>query len=95
MDTAIKMTRQEDGKVHHARSTRGGSYPQYPAAAAREIGFAVGEHTTRTKSADDGAARSRFRKMLREGALDDKEVEVEVSAPAVGLEIFAPPAWRR
>ncbi|HLF11919.1 MAG TPA: ATP-dependent protease ATPase subunit HslU [Gammaproteobacteria bacterium] len=35
--------------------------------------------------------RQRFRKMLREGALDDREVEIDVQATAVGVEIMAPP----
>jgi ATP-dependent HslUV protease ATP-binding subunit HslU len=40
---------------------------------------------------DDGDTRQKFRKMLREGRLDDKEIEVEVSATPVGVEIMAPP----
>ncbi len=40
---------------------------------------------------EDGAARQSFRKKLREGKLDDKEIEVEVAAPQVGVEIMAPP----
>lgn len=39
----------------------------------------------------DSAGRQRFRKMLREGTLDDKEIEIEVSAAVAGVEIFAPP----
>ncbi len=39
----------------------------------------------------EGAARQRFRKHLREGKLDDKEVEIEVGSSSVGVEIFAPP----
>jgi ATP-dependent HslUV protease ATP-binding subunit HslU len=35
--------------------------------------------------------RQRLRKMLREGALDDREVEIDVQAPSVGVEIMAPP----
>ncbi len=44
-------------------------------------------------SADDGgsATRQKFRKMLREERLDEREVEIEVSGPAVGVEIMAPP----
>jgi ATP-dependent HslUV protease ATP-binding subunit HslU len=38
-----------------------------------------------------GAARQRFRKLLREGKLDDKEVEIEVSASTLGVEILGPP----
>lgn len=40
---------------------------------------------------DDGSTRQRFRKMLREGQLDDREIEIEVSAVSVGVEIMAPP----
>ena len=38
-------------------------------------------------------ARTRqvFRKKLREGALDDKEIEIELSQMPVGVEIMAPP----
>jgi len=37
------------------------------------------------------STRQKFRKKLREGHLDDKEIEVEMSAPSVGVEIMAPP----
>ncbi len=39
----------------------------------------------------DSDTRQKFRKRLREGALDDKEIEVEVSVTQVGVEIMAPP----
>jgi ATP-dependent HslUV protease ATP-binding subunit HslU len=39
----------------------------------------------------DSATRQRFRKKLREGELDDKEIEIEVSATQAQMEIFAPP----
>jgi len=39
----------------------------------------------------DNAARQRFRKLLREGELDEREIEIEVSSPAMGVEIFGPP----
>ncbi len=35
--------------------------------------------------------RQKFRKRLREGALDDTEIEIELSAAPVGVEIMAPP----
>ena len=35
--------------------------------------------------------RQKFRKMLREGKLDDKEIEVDLQMPSVGVEIMAPP----
>ena len=37
------------------------------------------------------STRQKFRKMLREGKLDDKQIEIELSAAAVGVEIMAPP----
>ncbi len=45
------------------------------------------------QEADDSASstRQKFRKMLREGKLDDKEIEVELALPSVGVEIMAPP----
>ena len=39
----------------------------------------------------DNATRQKFRKRLREGELDDKEIEIEVAAPQAHMEIFAPP----
>ncbi|HCA89375.1 MAG: HslU--HslV peptidase ATPase subunit [Legionellaceae bacterium] len=44
-----------------------------------------------TAAEKDNTARQVFRKQLREGALDDNEIEIEVSASAVGVEIMAPP----
>lgn len=37
------------------------------------------------------STRQVFRKKLREGELDDKEIEIEVAAPTLGAEILAPP----
>jgi len=39
----------------------------------------------------DSNTRQRFRKMLREGKLDDREIELELSAANVGIEIMTPP----
>ncbi len=39
----------------------------------------------------DGKTRQIFRKKLREGQLDDKEIEIDVAAPQMGVEIMAPP----
>ncbi len=39
----------------------------------------------------DSSTRQVFRKKLREGELDDKEIEVEVSSSPQGVEIMAPP----
>jgi ATP-dependent HslUV protease ATP-binding subunit HslU len=51
---------------------------------AREVSFHDMQPT-------DTTTRQKFRKMLREGKLDDKEIEVEVSLLAPQMEIMAPP----
>ncbi|MFP1893125.1 HslU--HslV peptidase ATPase subunit [Lonsdalea quercina] len=40
---------------------------------------------------EQSPARQSFRKKLREGQLDDKEIEIELAAAPVGVEIMAPP----
>ena len=40
---------------------------------------------------DDSAARQMFRKKLREGTIDDQEIEIDLAGPSVGIEIMAPP----
>jgi len=50
-----------------------------------------GDWDTSGDTVEEGAARQSFRKKLREGKLDDKEIEVDVPAPQVGVEIMAPP----
>ena len=42
-------------------------------------------------STEDSATRQKFRKKLREGELNDKEIDIEVAAPGMQAEIFAPP----
>jgi ATP-dependent HslUV protease ATP-binding subunit HslU len=46
-------------------------------------------HEPQTEEAN--VTRQRFRVMLREGKLDDKEITVELSASSLGVEIMAPP----
>lgn len=41
--------------------------------------------------AEDSTTRQAFRKQLREGSLDNTEIEIEVSASPIGVEIMAPP----
>ena len=39
----------------------------------------------------DADTRQKFRKMLREGTLDEREIEIELRSPVAGMEIVAPP----
>ena len=58
--------------------------------AARPVGFMAADETA-GHAADEGATRQKFRKKLREGELDDKEIEIEVAVAGAHMEIFAPP----
>jgi ATP-dependent HslUV protease ATP-binding subunit HslU len=40
---------------------------------------------------EESGTRQKFRKMLREGQLDDKELELDLATPQAQMEIFAPP----
>lgn len=40
---------------------------------------------------ENSSTRQKFRKKLREGDLDDKEIDIEIAAPRASMEIFAPP----
>jgi len=43
------------------------------------------------KPEDSSNTRQIFRKKLREGKLDDKEIDIDIAAPQMGVEIMAPP----
>ena len=44
-----------------------------------------------TAADNESATRQKFRKMLREGALDEREIEIEVAAAPAQMEIMTPP----
>ena len=44
-----------------------------------------------TPNEKDSSTRQVFRKQLREGKLDNNEIEIELSVPPVGVEIMSPP----
>jgi ATP-dependent HslUV protease ATP-binding subunit HslU len=52
---------------------------------------ARGNFFNETQASDESATRQKFRKKLREGGLDDKEIEIEVAVQTMQAEIFAPP----
>ena len=89
MDMAVKMTRVEEmAKVRtRAEDAAEDKILDILVPPAREVGFAVGEESRPS----EGAARQMFRKKLREGSMDDQEIEVELSTPAMGVEIISPP----
>lgn len=53
--------------------------------------FGIGQDAAVDNNATDNATRQTFRKRLREGQLDDKEIDIEVADAAPQMEIMAPP----
>ena len=56
---------------------------------SHNVGIAT--HAEPASGAGDSQTRQKFRKMLREGKLDNKEIEIEILALPIGVEIMAPP----
>ncbi len=90
VDMAVKMTRMEEMEKVRVRAEGAAEdrILDVLVPRAREVSYAL---ATEGRSGEEGAARAVFRRKLREGSLDDHEIEIEVSAPPMGVEIFAPP----
>lgn len=59
---------------------------------ARDFGFSATPNISPESDAQSGnSTRQTFRKRLREGALDDREIEIEISDTGPHMEIMAPP----
>ena len=93
-DVAVKLNRErETEKVRRqaedAAEERILDIVLRPArAGAASVGGDGGDGGDGDQSA---STRQKFRKMLREGKLDEREIEIELSGPAIGVEIMAPP----
>ena len=85
VETAIKQTREQaTRKVRHRAEDQAEERildVLLPPARDGLVPVAESDNTTRQK----------FRKKLREGELEDKEIEIEVAALQAHMEIFAPP----
>jgi len=90
MDIAVKMTREEEMSKVKYRAEDAAEERVLDALLPpppRAVGFTADSDST----GDNSETRQKFRKMLREGKLDDKEIEIDVQSVAVGVEIMAPP----
>jgi len=88
VEISVKMTREEElAKVRHraADSAEDRVLDALLPRASASAGF------TAEAAPRDNDTRQRFRKMLREGHLDEREIEIEVRAATTGVEIMAPP----
>ena len=86
VDQSIKMVREQAIEKNRFRAEEAAEERVLDALlpGARPIGSEELEKS-------DSATRQIFRKKLREGQLDDKEIEIEVAQPKVGVEIMTPP----
>jgi ATP-dependent HslUV protease ATP-binding subunit HslU len=86
VEISVKQTREQAMKRVRARAQDAAEERVLDVLipTARGVGFQ--EHTT-----EESATRQRFRKRLREGELDDKEIDIEVAAASPSMEILAPP----
>ncbi len=85
VEVAINMTRNE--ALEQVKAKAADAAEERVLDALLPPPRAFGE-TTRE---DESTTRQRFRKMLREGELNDKEIEIEVAQSPLGVEIMAPP----
>lgn len=88
IDISIKMTREEamervqSEALNAAEERILDALLPPPRHVKRDEAIVIDEAST---------TRQRFRKMLREGKLDEREIEIEVSETRIGVEIMAPP----
>lgn len=88
VSTSIKQTREAEmrnvrGKAEDAAEER---LLDVLVPPARDFGFEASDTT-----ADSSATRQTFRKRLREGTLDEREIEIDVAESSPQMEIMAPP----
>ncbi len=88
-DVAVKMTREEQKSKVQARAEEAAEERVLDALLPRprKMGFS----TDADSEPRDAETRQRFRKMLREGSIDDREVELELRAMPANMNIMAPP----
>ncbi len=86
VEISVKQTREQAMKRVRARAQDAAEERILDVLlpTARGVGF-------QERSAEESATRQKFRKRLREGELDDKELDIEVAATSAQMEILAPP----
>src|SRR5690606_2268447 len=85
VDVSIKMRREQAMKAMQHRAAEAAEERILDALLppARDLSPEENKHESGT--------RQIFRKKFREGELDDKEIEIDIAAASVGVEIMAPP----
>ncbi len=88
MDAAVKMERDHAKHRVQTRAEEAAEERILDALLPRKRGVGFANEPQPPESSD---TRQKFRKMLREGELEDREIEVELVMANIGVEIMAPP----
>ncbi|WP_342631834.1 HslU--HslV peptidase ATPase subunit [Marinobacter alkaliphilus] len=86
-DMAVKLLREKEMKRHENRALDAAEDRILDALLPPARDF----NDDSQRASNDSATRQMFRKKLREGELDDKEIEIDVRSGGAGVEIMAPP----
>lgn len=86
VEISVKMTREQQAKKHRFRAEEAAE-ERILDALLPPAKDAWGE----VQPTENNSTRQAFRKKLREGQLDDKEIEIDVAESAPQVEIMAPP----
>ncbi len=90
-EAAVKLTRETETRKVRAQAADAAEERVLDILVppSRDFGF----HPSAASEAEggDGSTRQKFRKKLREGELDAREVEIEVTVGAAQMEVLAPP----
>jgi len=88
-DVAVKMTREQEMEKVRQRAAEAAEERVLDALLPkpRMLGFSTDEPA----QPRDAETREKFRRMLRAGELTDREIEIELRAAPMGVEIMAPP----
>src|SRR5690242_5962791 len=88
-DVAVKMMREQEVEKVRVRAQDAAEERVLDALLPkpRMMGFSTDEPS----QPRDAETRQKFRKMLREGQLNEREIEIELRAVPMGVEIMAPP----
>ncbi|RZU02073.1 ATP-dependent protease ATPase subunit HslU [Rivibacter subsaxonicus] len=100
VDAAVKQTREAAVRAQRARAEDAAEErlldvlvppPRGSAAGGSEFGFHAAALPAAAPAAPENTARQVMRKRLREGTLDDKDIEIELAEPKAALDIVSPP----
>jgi ATP-dependent HslUV protease ATP-binding subunit HslU len=89
VDVAVKITREAE--IARVRDRAADAAEERILDALLPKPKLMGFSTDEPVAPRDAETRQKFRKMLREGTLDEREIEIELRGMGPGMEILAPP----